>query len=179
MGRSIFAGLMLAWAVLTFSGARADDMAPITLKVMTFNIWLGGDQVNFDKVVAAIKAADADIVCLQEPAGNTARIAAALGWAHALPSRHVISRFPLFAPPAEAGPDGNELNYAYAEVTPGRFVAIADVHLPSGDYGPYAMRDGKTADEVLEIERNTRLPATSPNMTRPLYGCHPCVMPDR
>jgi len=162
MGQSILraAGFVLAvCAMLAASNAHAAETAPRRVKVMTFNIWLGGDQVNFGKVIEAIKASDADIVCLQEPAGNTARIAAALGWPYALPSRHVISRFPLFAPPAENGPDGNELNYAYAEVMPGRFIAIADVHLPSGDYGPYALRDNKTVDEVLEIERNTRLPA--------------------
>jgi endonuclease/exonuclease/phosphatase family metal-dependent hydrolase len=153
------AGLVLACVLAAVSVARAEDTASLRLKVMTFNIWLGGDQVNFDKVIEAIRAADADIVCLQEPAGNTARIAAALGWSHALPNRHVIARFPLFAPPAATGPDGNALNYAYAEVMPGKFIAIADVHLPSGDYGPYAMRDGKSASEVLEIERNTRLPA--------------------
>lgn len=158
--RLIWAALLLA--VLALPASADGNEGSMAVKLLTFNIWLGGDQVNIDKVVEAIEAAGADIVCLQEPAGNTARIAAALGWAYSLPSRHVISRFPLFAPPSDRGPDGNELNIAYAEVKPGRFVAVIDVHLPSDDFGPYQLRDGKTVAELLEIERNTRLPAITP-----------------
>jgi hypothetical protein len=133
------AGVMLAVLLCVAPVmARAADPAPVTIKVMTFNIWLGGDQVNFQKVIEAIKAADADIVCLQEAGGNTARIAAALGWTYAVPARHIIARVPLFAPPATTqGADGNDLNTVYAEVEPGRFVAIANIHLPSDPYGPY------------------------------------------
>lgn len=156
------------WLLATFLAfapvsARAAESAPVTLKVMTFNIWLGGDQVNFQKVIEAIKAADADIVCLQEAGGNTARIAAALGWSYAVPSRHVIARVPLFAPPAATqGADGNDLNTVYAEVEPGRFVAIVNIHLPSDPYGPYELRAGKPAAEVLETERAQRLTAIQP-----------------
>ena len=32
---------------------------PIQLKVLTFNIWYGGDQVNFANVIKAIQLADA------------------------------------------------------------------------------------------------------------------------
>jgi endonuclease/exonuclease/phosphatase family metal-dependent hydrolase len=142
---------------------RAADPTPVTIKVMSFNIWLGGDQVNFQKLVEAIQAADADIVCLQEAGGNTARIAAALGWSYAIPARHVIARVPLFAPPmAVQGADGNDLNIVYAEVEPGRFVAIANVHLPSDPYGPTALRDGKSVAEVMEIERSQRVTAIEP-----------------
>lgn len=35
---------------------------PVTLSVMTFNIWLGGDTVDFGKVVEAVQRAGADIV---------------------------------------------------------------------------------------------------------------------
>jgi exonuclease III len=133
---------------------------PITVNVMTFNIWLGGDQVNFQKLIEAIRAADADIVCLQEAGGNTARIAAALGWSYAVPARHVIARVPLFAPPATVkGYDGNDLNMVYAELESGRFIAIANVHLPSDPYGPNELRDGKPVAEVLETERSARLSA--------------------
>jgi exonuclease III len=158
------AGVMLAVLLCVAPVmARAADPAPVTIKVMTFNIWLGGDQVNFQKVIEAIKAADADIVCLQEAGGNTARIAAALGWTYAVPARHIIARVPLFAPPATTqGADGNDLNTVYAEVEPGRFVAIANIHLPSDPYGPYELRDGKTAAEVLETERTQRVTAIQP-----------------
>ena len=95
------AGWLLAALLLAAPlSARAAEPSPVTIKVMTFNIWLGGDQVSFQKVIEAIKAADADIVCLQEAGGQTARIAAALGWNYAVPGRHVIARVPLFAPQA-------------------------------------------------------------------------------
>jgi hypothetical protein len=44
-------------------------------------------------------------------------------------------------------------------VTPGRFVAISNVHLPSDPYGPYWVRDGEPRSTVLALERSTRLPA--------------------
>ena len=99
------AGWLLAALLLAAPlSARAAEPSPVTIKVMTFNIWLGGDQVSFQKVIEAIKAADADIVCLQEAGGQTARIAAALGWNYAVPGRHVIARVPLFAPQAASEP---------------------------------------------------------------------------
>lgn len=36
---------------------------------MTFSIWYGGVRVDNSAVAAAIRAADADIVALQEPEG--------------------------------------------------------------------------------------------------------------
>jgi hypothetical protein len=75
----------------------------------------------------------------------------------------VIARVPLFAPPAATqGADGNDLNTVYAEVEPGLFVAIANIHLPSDPYGPYELREGKPAAEVLETERSQRLTAIQP-----------------
>jgi endonuclease/exonuclease/phosphatase family metal-dependent hydrolase len=65
---------------------------------MTFNIWLGGELVDFGKVVEAIRAADADIVGLQEATGNTRRLADALGW-YANERLQIISHFPLIDPP--------------------------------------------------------------------------------
>jgi endonuclease/exonuclease/phosphatase family metal-dependent hydrolase len=159
------AGCLLA-VLLSFAPVttlRAADPTPVTIKVMSFNIWLGGDQVNFQKLIEAIRAADADIVCLQEAGGNTARIAAALGWSYAVPARHIIARVPLFAPPmATKGSEGNDLNVVYAEVEPGRFVAIANVHLPSDPYGATELRDGKSVDEVMEIERSQLVTAIEP-----------------
>lgn len=53
---------------------------PTELRIMTFNIWLGGELVNVSKVVESIQSADADIVRLQEVTGNTRSLAEALGW---------------------------------------------------------------------------------------------------
>ncbi len=51
--------------------AGAAPRTPTDVRVMSFNIWLGGDVVDFGGVVRAIHAADADIVGLQEAEGNT------------------------------------------------------------------------------------------------------------
>ncbi|MBI2253044.1 MAG: endonuclease/exonuclease/phosphatase family protein [Proteobacteria bacterium] len=149
--------LLLAALVMLPGRSRAEDGQ--TLRIMTFNIFLGGDQVSFAKVIEAITASRADIVALQEAEGHTREIADALGWPYAATNRNVISRYPLFAPPTAISPDGNDLNYLFAEITPGKFVAVADVHLPSDPYGPYALRDGKSAEEVMKLEEETRLPA--------------------
>ena len=47
---------------------------------MSFNVWLGGDVVDFGKTIETIRASRADVVGLQEAEGNARRIAAALGW---------------------------------------------------------------------------------------------------
>ena len=130
--------------------AQSDEA--VELRVMIFNIWLGGDQVNLGRTFDAIRAADPDIVLLQEAEGQTRAFADALGWPYAMERRHIISKYPLFDPPAA------DADYAFAEIRPGRFVAVANVHLTSDPYGPYAVREGKTAAEVLAIEEETRLP---------------------
>ena len=156
----------LGLVILLFTPtARA---APITVKVMTLNVFYGGDEWNLatgqwcpnpagcpetmGHVVSTIRAADADIVGLQEGTANECVIADRLGW-HCEPRLQLISRYPLLDPP---GADGA---YALAEVTPGRFVAISNVHLPADPYGPYWVRDGEPRAAVLDLERTTRLPA--------------------
>jgi endonuclease/exonuclease/phosphatase family metal-dependent hydrolase len=150
--------LMALAALLTLgTGAAAQTVEDrIELRIMTFNIWLGGDQVNLGRVLDAIRAADADIVCLQEPEGQTRRLAEMLGWPYASERRHVISKYPLFEPATE------EADYVLAELVPGRFVAIANIHLTADPYGPYAVRDGQTPEEVLALEEETRVPEIEP-----------------
>lgn len=127
----------------------------ITLKVMTFNIWIGGEVVDLHQVVAAIQKAGADVVGLQEAEGNTQRIADALGW-YADERLMVISRYPLIEPPDAQSPTG--LDYLYLQIAPGQVVAMANVHLTSDPYGPYAVRDGQPVEAVLDQENNLRLP---------------------
>jgi len=147
--------ILIAVALLALfgiaNGARAADEA-MPLKIMIFNIWLGGDQVNFTRTLEAIRAADPDILLLQEAEGKTRVIAEALGYAHAAERWHMASRYPIFDPPAA------DADYALVELRPGRFVAVSNIHLTSDPYGPYAVREGKTAEEVLTLETETRLP---------------------
>jgi len=143
-----FFSLLLGACLLTAPAAAE----PLELRVMVFNIWLGGDQVAMSKTLEAIEQADADIVLLQEPEGNTALIGEMLGYAYAAPRHHTLSRFPLF--------DTGEL--LFAEVQPGKFVVVANVHLDWTDYGPYAARDGRAAEDILAVETANRLSGIEP-----------------
>lgn len=152
------------WAIIVVSlilvsglvHAQPNPAQPVELRIMTFNIWVGGELVNFDKVIEAIETSGADIVGLQEAGGNTRRIADALGWPYASERMQIVSRFPLIDPP---GADGM---YIFAQVEPGQVVAVSNVHLPSDPYGPYLVRDGERIDAVLDNEAATRMSALEP-----------------
>lgn len=152
-----------------FFSAAASAAEPVQVKIMSFNIWYGGDQVNFNRIIEAIKKADADIVGLQEPDGKTLEIAALAGYPYADVRRHIISKFPLFDPGVgERTEEGNPLYsiagvdsktvHAWALVAPGKVIAVANTHLTSNPYGPELVRDGKTLAEVLQNETDTRVP---------------------
>lgn len=150
---------LLALLLLPLLAAAQDaPLEPVELRVMTFNIWLGGELVDFGKVVEAVQAADADVVGLQEAYGNAHRLADALGWQHVSERLQIISRFPLIDPPGGNG------SYVYIQVAPGQVVAMGNVHLPSDPYGPYLVRDGATMEEVLQNEADTRVAALLPHL---------------
>lgn len=149
--------------------ARAEargPAAPVELSVMTQNLFYGGDDYDLStgdfcpvqdgcpralrELADIIEASGADVVGLQETERNTGRLARRLGW-FASPRAHVISRYRIVDPP-----HGNGV-YVFVAPSPGRIVAVANVHLPSTPYGPYEVRDGATADELRAIERETRL----------------------
>lgn len=144
--------------VPTATKAPTPPPTPMTLKVMTFNIEYGGDEVDFDRIVEAVTKAAPDVVGVQEAEGNTAKLAKALGWPYFNARTQIISRLPIIDP---SGADGA---YVFIEASPGRVVAMGNVHLPSDPYGPYDVRDGKTAEQVLELERTTRLAALKPQL---------------
>jgi len=161
---------MLKWVfILMMVPGMAMAQETVRLKVLSFNIWYGGDQVNFAKVIEAIRLADADLVGLQEPDGKTLEIAAAAGYPYADTRRHILSKFPLFdsalgvttgteAPLYSiAGLDADAV-HAWALVAPGRVVAVANTHLTSDPYGPELIRDGATLDAVLAGEAEVRMP---------------------
>lgn len=166
--RLLAVGLLTCGTLAAASPAAEGDRGAFRLRVMTLNIFYGGDELDlrtgdwctkrrgcdatFAKVLETIRASGADVVGLEEAEHSTARIARALGW-HASERLQVISRYRLIDPP-----EGHGL-YIYVELAPGRMVAIANSHLPSDPYGPYLVRDGGTPAELDELERTTRLPA--------------------
>ena len=135
-------------------GARAAE--PHELSVMAFNIWYGGVQVDFETVAKAIRAANPDVVAVQEPEGNLRRLAEAAGYGYVDESLHLMSRLPIY--PGEQ--DG--LRFGYIALDPLHVAAVAGLHLTSSPYGPEAVRDGSSVDEVLTLERETRLPEIEP-----------------
>jgi Endonuclease/Exonuclease/phosphatase family len=159
MARRAFAAAALAVLLAVLAPAGPAQAEPVT--VMTFNIWYGGVQVDFASIGRAIRAADADIVGLQEPEGGLRRIARSAGLPYYDPTLHVISRYPLFA--ATLG--GVRIGYAATDLN--HVVAIANVHLTATPYGPEWVRDGRSAAAVLKLERETRLPEIKPYL-RPL-----------
>lgn len=159
--------ILCSFLAVFFSAAAAAES--VHVKIMSFNIWYGGEQVDLNRVIEAIKKADADIVGLQEPDGSTLKIAALAGYPYADVRRHIISKFPLFdsgvgerteeanPPYSIAGVDSNAV-HAWALVAPGKVIAVANTHLTSNPYGPELVRDGKALAEVLQNETDTRLP---------------------
>lgn len=145
-------------AVVQRIKAEAFDNS-IELRVMTFNIEWGGDNISFDKVVEAIRRSEADIVGIQEAEGNLRRLASDLGWYYN-ERNYTISRFPLLE---QLGAEGH---YVLVEVQPGFVVALANTHLPSDPDGIAMIRDGATAAEVLAVERETRLPKIAPYLAK-------------
>lgn len=111
------------------------------LRVMSFNVWLGGSRVDdgLGKQVAAIRRHRADVVALQETAGHSARdIAGELGWDYYQAEQDdgdlgIVSRFPITGPVvttrAAAG--------VRLRLGDGRQVEVWTAHLWYEPYGPW------------------------------------------
>ena len=158
----------VAPASATPAPVSAPPVAPVSLSVMSLNIFYGGDDYDLAtgdwcpvadgcprtlrKLARYIRASGADVVGVQEAERNTTALARLLGW-HADPRAHVISRFPLLRP---AGGQGL---YTFVEPVPGRIVAVANTHLPSTPYGPYRVQRGRSRAQVLALEERLRVAA--------------------
>ncbi|MGM0836114.1 MAG: endonuclease/exonuclease/phosphatase family protein [Bacillota bacterium] len=116
----------------------------IELKIMSYNIWLGGTVVSFDKTVEAIEAAGADVVGIQEGGSSIPALAERLGF-HFDEGRQIISRYPII--------DSGHPDIVYIEVNPGKVVAVSNTHLTPYPYGPYDIKDGVSVEDVLKNER--------------------------
>jgi endonuclease/exonuclease/phosphatase family metal-dependent hydrolase len=139
MKRAGIAALCLAACA---AAAQAGE-APIAFRVMSFNVWYGGEQVSLAKVAEAIRAAAPDVVGLQEADRNLERIAEAAGMPYVDARRRLISRWPLFDPATGVrttpGPAPYSITaldpgavHAWVMLRPGKVVAVANVHLSNG-----------------------------------------------
>jgi hypothetical protein len=153
----LFAACVLLYAACTSTQESSEREAkPVELKVMEFNIEYGGHEVDFDSVIEAIERSDADVVAIEEAWGNVPLVAKRLGWDYFDVRTQIVSQFPLLAP------QGSDGHYTFIEVEPGRVVAIGNVHLPSAPYGPNKIRTGADANEILALEKRTRLQTVKP-----------------
>lgn len=143
--------ILCAVILSTFVALSSAQAEPVKLKVMIFNIWRSGVQLSLQQVVAAIRAADPDVVALQEPEGNSRRIADMLGWDYVDERVHLISRYPLYMGTQD------DVHFSYVEVQRSKVVAISNVHLPSDAYGPELVRDGGKLEDVLQGEADNRM----------------------
>ncbi|HWA50392.1 MAG TPA: endonuclease/exonuclease/phosphatase family protein [Dongiaceae bacterium] len=177
--RLIVAASIAAFVLATPASAET------TLTVMTFNVYGGGanDGKPVDETVAAIKAAGADIVGMQEtrlesdpceadycpPAGDSVAkaIAEKLGFYYydqakenpALWANAILSRYPIG--PATPNDTGVKID------VDGRTVYAFNIHLDDSPYQPYQLLDIeygaapfiKTEAEAVKFAAETRGPA--------------------
>ncbi|HET9725006.1 MAG TPA: endonuclease/exonuclease/phosphatase family protein [Actinomycetota bacterium] len=161
VARTAAVAVLLSGSTL-FATARAQSSSeplrpePVELGVSTFNIEYGGAHVSFDKIVQAIRRGGADVVGIEEGQGHIPRLARALGWPFFSTRLQIVSRLPLIDPPDANG------RYVFVETSPGRVVAIENVHLPSSPYGPGMARRGSSRAEIVDVERRVRLPEIRP-----------------
>jgi exodeoxyribonuclease III len=151
--------------------AKAVNPMPDTIRVMSFNLWHGGDagKQPLEQTIEVIKQSQADIVGLQETAGlapegeprpdRAAEIAHGLGWHYVDQGGRtgIISRFPIIAmTPRKWG--------ARLELPSGRQLYLFNAHLAHAPYQPYQILDIpyegapflKTAEQAVQAARGAR-----------------------
>lgn len=128
------------------------------LRVLTWNLWLGGSKVDDHrtKQLKVIAETGADVVGLQETGGTAAaELAEALGWYHHRAGENlgVISRHPItarFGDPDVGFYGAAGVRIAVAE---GREIDLWTCHLDYTPYGPYESAfDGLPAAELIAHE---------------------------
>jgi hypothetical protein len=131
-----------------------------TVRVAQFNCDISDEFpiIKAALVARAIRASGADVVGIEEGGGEIPQIARALHWRYYDIRMQIVSRLPLVDPP-----DGKGL-YTYVEISPGRVVAMENVHLPAAPYGPVWVKHGRTAAQVIAMEKRVRLPAIQPQL---------------
>lgn len=138
---------------------RMRSLLPHELRVMSWNLWLGGSRVDDHraKQLKVLLETGADVVGLQETGGTAAQeLAEALGWHHHRAGENlgVISRYPITA--RFGDPDVGFYGAAGVRVRigPGHEADIWTTHLDHTPYGPYeADFDGLPEAELIAHER--------------------------
>ncbi|MBT7859880.1 MAG: hypothetical protein HN712_06180 [Gemmatimonadetes bacterium] len=133
------------------------------LRVMAWNIWHGGrrdgDQDGLTATIAAIQAAGADVVAMQETYGSGAHIAAGLGYSYYLRSSNlsIMSRYPIRATHDLYEPF--RLGGVTLELSPGQHLKLFSLWIHYLlDYGSRMkdLADPLTTASLVEEEMQTR-----------------------
>ncbi|MEH0421818.1 HAD-IA family hydrolase [Streptomyces sp. B21-083] len=138
--------------------ALLDAMVTPELRVMSWNLWLGGTQVvdHREKQLKVIAETGADVVGLQETHGTSAQeLADALGWHHhrAGPNLGVISRYPITARLGDPDVGFYGATGVRIRLDGGLEVDVWSAHLDCAPYGPYDSHfDGLEAAELVARE---------------------------
>ncbi len=177
---TVFAVAIACWLLLSpghrLIAAAVDEtltlktdshLEPITIRLMSFNIWVGGEPGGqpLEQTAAVIKAARADIVGIQESFGSRSKedsakkIAEMLGWQHVNQrgSTSVISRFPIVGTTPEKWG-------VMLELSENQQIYLFNAHLAHAPYQPYQLaeieygsgRFIKTEQEAIEEARKAR-----------------------
>jgi len=150
----------LGWpvfAIVLFFSTPGIVQAVDTLRVMTYNIWVGGTAVGqpLSRTVGVIQAAGADVVGLQEQGSSGPALAAALGFQyHNLGgSTAILSRYPIVQSLGQG---------AKLQLSPTQEAFIFNVHLTPFPYQPYDIRDGliSTESQAIAAAQETRSAAS-------------------
>lgn len=140
----------------------------ISIRVMSYNIWYGGEQVNLQDTADAIKNARPDIVGVQECDANLFELSKLCGLPHVDERRFIISRFPIFdsggtGRKTEKGSAAYSINgldskavHAWILIAPGKVIGFANTHQRWDSYGPDLVAEGVPADDLMEIEEEAR-----------------------
>lgn len=164
------AGILVAWLWLVLMGHGV--AASESVRVMSFNLWHGGDagKQPLSQTIEVIRAAKADLVGLQETGGfekskgagrpdSGRKIAETLGWHYFDQGDRtgILSRFPILTnTPGKHG--------VTVRLPSGRAVQMFNVHLNHAPYQPYQLagipyangRFIKTAAEAVDEARRAR-----------------------
>ncbi len=134
---------LLACGVVATSSAPAQTVN--SLKVMTYNIYIGGAGFGpLSRTVGVIQTAQADVIGIQEIRGSGQAIADSLGfYYHSFDSdTAIISRYPI----TQVLGEGVRL-----QLSPTQDAFLFDVHLTPFPYQPYDIRDGLITTEAQAI----------------------------
>lgn len=140
---SIFEPIMALALTTVMSGTV---IAVDTLRVMTYNIWVGGTLgcPTLSCTVGVIQAAGADVVGLQEQGSSGPALAAALGFQYYNlgGSTAILSRYPI----VQGLGQGVRL-----QLSPSQEAFVFNVHFAPYPYQPYDIRDGLITTESQAI----------------------------